>query len=1519
VVFEPDPSGLNPAGRAKQALLTAPHGATATWELVYEANNAVTMLPRCHDTWPHNKPTVPVSMLQAVKVPTSPKTAFAMTYELGSVPASSCRQGLLTRLALPTAGNENTVCNGGQHCAGIEWSYADYQMPLAACDGRVHFSLTPGVVEKRVYATTGLSQPTGKWTYLPTLTTTSDPARTVQCSDGFPPQYSVEHFYTFTNTVTNLLNDQTVHHFSVLPRPNHEVPQPPSVVSRWQEFSLPLTRAASITGSDGKTLYLSEEIKDCTSPTNCTTAAKKYVRYDRDASLFYLSSPITDRYDLQRRPVSERTVYLPGLPKEHFVENTRTDFDGVGHYRNMVELGGGWALAGGARTVTTYFNPESRTYMLDDNDQPTTQHNYVSLAGRSPWKLDTYVSIARTQGGSAAAERTCFDSGTGFLERRRLYANGAGPGTHDVIVVYGGKTAQGNVTGQTFYGGDKATLNTGTDVCAANFPFPAADYATVRGFGGGGGLPTSMEWKEGAATVLRQYLASVDVNGARVLSTTEPDEIRTDYHYDVLGRLEWIKPGGANPPANEKFTAWTRFTYGTAAAGGCVAGNPDSCASLLVERFTAGSFGGAPLERRRYRFDGLGRLIRDGIGVPGIAATEWSEVVTKYDSEGQVFFRSERHTTNPDNIGTSFSGFDVFGRPTQVVSADGTSVDLSYVGVQAETRTTKIARFNGTFVNGQALPPIVDKPTDKTTTFDALHRVAEVLGNANGPTSGQLKTGYLYDVGDRVTGVRMTELGTNLPQNRDFAYDGLGRLRSEDHPELLHTGSAVFCGSGAHTQSHDVVYDGYDSLGNLLRKCDDEVDLVFKYDRAQRLTEVRRVGEHPNDPCNSEVGTCLEKRIYGVGTTAGNRSAGKLAQASSFNYRSDTAPPPANTALFGAVELIYNYSYDGTVAVDGGLSSRTLKWSVSTNPTLAPVPFAETFKQDFSYTSLGLPAKVDYPTCEFAGCTRSPRLVSLGYTEGMLTNVSGYATLTYWPHPMLRRVTFADSRIWQQDPDVSHLPRPKFICIPVAGTPASVDCTTGLGPYTYDGDGNLKTVGGEKWVYDEYGQVVYGQMSSGEYERFGYDLFDNMQTKWYGRITNGVAADSSVRNLPTSLTTNRLVGANYGYDQRGNLIAWDGNTYKYDERGRLGVAHQAGKVRWYFYDVDGERTLTFEPPEFTPDVRPNYDWTLRGLDGKALRWLQFTRVNGVFTWTWKKDYVYRNGAPLAYETPAGRGTYFVDHLATPRLVYAENGSVSGHHYYPFGEEAFFQSGDAEAIKFTGHERDLFDTTSAQDDIDYMHARSYEPLLGRFMSPDRFDMLGLQRTSPDRFGELLRQPASWNLYGYAINNPVKYQDPDGRAWQLVFAGAGGGTATAGTGAAGGTAAFTAGALPVVAAGLAGVALGYGIDQIPGVSDFVTIDKLSDAIANVMLASAAKEAKNNIDGTLTRTYEHIGTGGYPPPNEPNDPRWRNVYNRLKHQLESARERVKELWRSDQSEYLRKVEQALADLEKWFRPGG
>jgi RHS repeat-associated protein len=1347
VVFEPDPSGINPAGRARFVRLTAPHDQTAIWELTYTD----TAVNRCRDTWPHNGRQVSVSYLTALKMPTSVGTSFKMTYE--SEAGSSCPQGLLTRLSLPTAGNALTVCSGGQHCAGIEWSYGDYQLPLAPCDGRAHFSLTSGVVEKRIYETTGAANPAGAWRYQPNLTATSDPPHAVQCpGDEFPGQNTIEHFYGFINTVKTPLYDRTVHHFSVLPRPNYESALPATVTARWQEYGLPLNRSVSIIGPGNKPLYLSEEIKDCTgdSDATCTTMAVKYVRYERDASLFAPSWPSTDRYDLQRRLAAERTVHLPLGRDEHYVESSQDDFDGLGHYRNVTTLGAGWGLAGAARTATTDYNSrpgaDSNTYALDDDDQPIAgQHTYVSLAGRAPWRLDTFTSRGRAQGGSAEKEQTCFNASTGFLERRRLFANGASAGQRDVVVVYG-KDAQGNVTSEEFYGGDRGTLSTTADVCAVSFPLPAPEYATRRTYNGGGGMLVSMEWMNGATTVLRRYLATIDVSGARVLSTTAPDEIRTDYHYDVLGRVDEIKPGNGQVG---KFSAWTKLTYGSAAAAGCSAGNPDTCASLLVERFPPGSFTGTPLERRRHVFHGLGRTIRDGIRVPD--ATAWSEVVTEYDGMGHVSRRSERHTTNPQSFATIFEGYDVFGRPARIVPPTGApqAVDLAYVGVRSETRTTKIARFDTAFpaTPGAPLPSISEQPTKTTTTFDAQHRLVRVLDDSSGAAPNQLTTDYGYDVGDRLTTVRMTQPGTPV-QGRDFVYDGLGRLRGEDHPELTHVhGGAMVCGGGP--RARDVVYQSYDALGNLLRKCDDDIDLAYKYDRALRLTEVRRAGVNPSSDCTSEVGTCLTKLVYGSAVTTGNRSNGKVIQASSFNYRHDTAPN--GSAMFALGEIVYDYRYDGNAAIDGGLSGRTLRWNVSLNPTLPPQPFGERFTQTFSYTPLGAPASVFYPSCDFDACRAVPptRSISLGYTEGLLTNVSGYATMSYWPHPMLRRVTFDDGRLWQQDPDLSHLPRPRFICAPAPGTPTSADCTGGLGPYAYDGEGNVEKVGGETFAYDAYSRVVYGATSSGPYQRFGYDLFGNIQSKVYGTAVvqpgGGVTvSDSQLVSLTTSATTNRLNAA--VYDARGNMTAWSGNTYRYDELGRLAVVHEGSNVRWYLYDVDGERVLSFEPSAFTPDSHSTSDWTLRGLDGKPLRSLRLV-ASGAQTWSWEKDYVYRDGAALAYETQAGRGRYLVDHLGTPRIIYAENGVGGGHHHFAFGEDAFFQSGDAEVIKFTGHERDLFDLAGPQDDMDYMHARHYNPLTGRFLSPDPLN--GVEH-----------RPQSWNRYAYVVGNPVRFVDPIG---------------------------------------------------------------------------------------------------------------------------------------------------------------
>ena len=76
----------------------------------------------------------------------------------------------------------------------------------------------------------------------------------------------------------------------------------------------------------------------------------------------------------------------------------------------------------------------------------------------------------------------------------------------------------------------------------------------------------------------------------------------------------------------------------------------------------------------------------------------------------------------------------------------------------------------------------------------------------------------------------------------------------------------------------------------------------------------------------------------------------------------------------------------------------------------------------------------------------------------------------------------------------------------------------------------------------------------------------------------------------------------------------------------------------------------------------------------------------------------------------------------------------------------------ERTRFTGHERDLGMRDAAGDDLDFMHARSYCPALGRFtgMDPGPFD---------------LSRPQSLNRMAYAYSNPLRFVDPTGEVISL----------------------------------------------------------------------------------------------------------------------------------------------------------
>ena len=114
----------------------------------------------------------------------------------------------------------------------------------------------------------------------------------------------------------------------------------------------------------------------------------------------------------------------------------------------------------------------------------------------------------------------------------------------------------------------------------------------------------------------------------------------------------------------------------------------------------------------------------------------------------------------------------------------------------------------------------------------------------------------------------------------------------------------------------------------------------------------------------------------------------------------------------------------------------------------------------------------------------------------------------------------------------------------------------------------------------------------------------------------------------------------------------------------------------------------------------------------------------------------------------GRKYFIKDHLGSVRTtVTREDGKVLGYDdYYPFGLTMPGRSSNTtnsnDNYKFTGHERD----EEASLTLDYMMARNYDPMIGRFLQID----------------PLSNQFPSWSPYNYTFNNPIRYWDPDGRA-------------------------------------------------------------------------------------------------------------------------------------------------------------
>ena len=129
----------------------------------------------------------------------------------------------------------------------------------------------------------------------------------------------------------------------------------------------------------------------------------------------------------------------------------------------------------------------------------------------------------------------------------------------------------------------------------------------------------------------------------------------------------------------------------------------------------------------------------------------------------------------------------------------------------------------------------------------------------------------------------------------------------------------------------------------------------------------------------------------------------------------------------------------------------------------------------------------------------------------------------------------------------------------------------------------------------------------------------------------------------------------------------------------------------------------------------------------------------------KTDYVTGPTGTLARITNDVVTYLHPDHLGSAQAGTRANGTVAWREQYtPFGEQLQNPAANDNLGGFTGHIKD------SDTGLNYMQARYYDPVIGRFLSVDPVGFLDTQN------------PSFFNRYRYCSNDPVNCTDPTGQS-------------------------------------------------------------------------------------------------------------------------------------------------------------
>lgn len=717
---------------------------------------------------------------------------------------------------------------------------------------------------------------------------------------------------------------------------------------------------------------------------------------------------------------------------------------------------------------------------------------------------------------------------------------------------------------------------------------------------------------------------------------------------------------------------------------------------------------------KHFEYDNDGRLV-----VKTFTTPETSVNTFAYDEWGNLLTQTD--ITNSAEPLTTTHTYDGWGQETQVVAADG-------------TKTKVERRWTSPFSTEQYdIEVVSDGAPTVLTCYDQKGR--ELSKKSVGPKGVDVNNKTTYNTNGLVSKIEKTT--GKLTTKQVLTYDGRGRLVKE----VLSSGKTTKYTYGNRTVTSTIAETGqsvtktFDAWGNVVKVEDPSGIVTYKYASVGKPASVTAHG--------SSV-----RMTYDA---AGNQTS--------------LADPDAGTSTY-------------TYAADGTLLAQTDGKGIKTTYEFDDLGRIVTIRQgrhatDYLYGSYvnGKPC-VDM-LCMDGNCTEY-KYDRLGHVISEKRYVEDKTVLTF-------EYTYNDR---------NQLAKMRY--------PSGLEVA-----YSYDDNGyKMQTEANGRIIYrlDTYDGLMTGSSFMGKLtiantrNKHGYevnrkltrgnDVLENFTTEYDGVTGNllsrlrgtGLKENFSYDRLDrlTSCKTGTTSVMKIDYAPNGNILFKTGiGNYSYDEKVK---PHAIKEVDNTNGDISEATLITayndFGKVELIADSKNNLRMSVcYGPDQE--RWTTYLSKDGNFvrSTVYAGDYeqVTERGIIREYHYLDGNVIFvrenssiwkpylaFTDNLGSILSVFDEEGrKVFDASYDAWGKQTITQNDIGLYRGYTGHEM------LNEYDIINMNGRLYDPVIGRFFSPDNYVQMPFNSQN-------------FNRYSYCLNNPLKYTDPSGEWFgidDLIVAGAG----------------------------------------------------------------------------------------------------------------------------------------------------